>query len=359
MRALLFLVVLGVAQWWVRPEPPRNDARPVSERFSGAVHTAFLGGFRPILVQYLWYDVDRAYVEGRELDVLGNLALLQRIDPTNTKAVLYMAPFLAHTLGGREQRPTARLKRIEDAIELLERTERRVPDDVMLPFVRAQLISSDWGTSDARLYQAWTERRGKTPSAEALEAAERAYALAPHRATVARVYAEKLRVRAIEIALADKDFAGAHALLVRALAADAGFDDDPAPPVGVLLVRSWEEALRGLSLGDPSITAGGVLALQRVIQLLEAPGDGMPATEDLLVLAILGNCMDLGRSTVATAVPEDVLSLVVAVHNIQAVLEGRLGSGARPEIRKDLRALSSRLLERAPELRDRIPLPLR
>lgn len=362
MRALVLALLLGVAQWALRPPPPATAARPVAERFSGAVHTAFLGGFRPILVQYLWWDVEAAHNEGRHHDVLSNLALLQRADPTNAKAILYMARFRAFTLSDSEPTPTRRLQRIIEAVDLLERTEERLSENVTFPLLRAMILTADWGSSDPRLYRAWTTRRGKTPYAEALSAMERAADLAPDARVVRRLLAETMRYRATEIALANRRLGDAHRLFQRAVATDAG-TPGAAETLGARLIVAWERILDGLARADAAVAAQGLDRLRRAISARDPPGPDTDAREEMLAIAILVPCLELGHGVVSRAPAEDVLSLIVAVHNIQAVLEERLaargGSGSKPKISKDLRNLSTRLLERAPQLRDRIPPSLR
>ena len=160
--------------------------------------------------------------------------------------------------------------------------------------------------------------------------------------------------------LADGDPAGAHRLLRRAVAAD--IEAGNPPTVGVLLTAAWERVMGGLAEEDPARTAVGLRALEQVLRVLEMPSPDIGAVEDQFASAILSHAMDLGSAAVSTASPGDVLSLVVALHNIQAVLEGRLaalgGSGQDPEFLKDLRALTARLLARAPDLKSRVPRSL-
>ncbi|MEE2713673.1 MAG: hypothetical protein VX913_12935 [Planctomycetota bacterium] len=362
MRTLALVALLGVAQWVLRPPTPSTAAQPVAERFSGAVHSAFLGGFRPMLVQYLWWDVEAAQTEGRHHDVIQNLALLQRVDPRNTKAILYMARFGAFTLSATETMPTRKLQRIIEAVDLLERSERRLPLEVTLPLLRAMILTAEWGSTDPRLYLAWSKRRGRTPYTEALRAMEAAAALAPNARVVRRLLAETMRYRATEMALADGDLERAHQLMARAVAIDAS-TPGAAATLGARLIVAWERILSGLALSDGAANARGLDQLRLTMANLDPPGADGDAREELLALAILRPCLDLGRSAVATGEPRDALSLILAVHKIQAAIEERVaargGSGQRERILGDLKSLAANILERAPQLGDRIPSALR
>ncbi|NRA96828.1 MAG: hypothetical protein HRU14_11545, partial [Planctomycetes bacterium] len=267
MRALVLAVLLGVAQWGLRPSAPATSARPVAERFSGAVHSAFLGGFRPILVQYLWWDVEAAWDEGRHHDVLENLALLERIDATNAKAILYMARFRAYTLAQAESMPSRKLGQIQTAVRLLEDAQVRLKDEVTLPLLRAMILTARWDTSDdsgeqddlryRRLYENWTKRRGRTPYAEALDAMEDAAVIAPNARVVRRLLSEALRYRAMELALVGSKHDEAHRFLRRAVAIDAETPGAGAT-LGARLIVAGEAGLDGLARSEAGSCGRGL-----------------------------------------------------------------------------------------------------
>jgi len=335
----------------------------MAERFSGAVNTALLGAFRPILVQYLWWDVEVADAEGRPHDVLRDLALLERIDPTNNKAVLYMAHLGAFTLAAREDRPARRLTRIKDAVRLLERAELRRPDDPALPLFRAMILTAPWSSEDPRLYSSWTRSRRRTPYEEAVGAMERAHRLEPDSKVVGRLLADKLLYRALELMLTQQEYPEAVDLLDRAASLDQVPGQGASQSAGARLVRAWRSVARGLSEADPGQLADGLRRLNTVFEALEPPGQDGDIRDDLLASAILPAAIDLGLRMSSTASTADVLSLVSVVHNIQVTIGERVGARLqKAEVARITRSLSTlveRLLERAPELKDQLPGSLR
>jgi tetratricopeptide (TPR) repeat protein len=354
MRLLLLVVGLGFAQWWIAPaEPPRRTAA-LSERFPAAVGGVFLGAFQPVLLQYLWWDFEVASTEGRYEDVLTNLRLLQELEPENGRAVVYLAGFVAHTLGGLEGSPLGRLGRIGDAVDLLRAAEARIPKDPALPRMRGLILTNPFVWDDLRLYAAYTTRRGRTPFDEAVEAFGRAWELDRKDRNLAMQLADALRMRGLEQLLAEKDPKAAHGTLTRAreiLPGDGTLGRQRLMADAGIVAGLAEKRLRAL--------LEGLSELRAVLATL-SEGEGV---EDALAMAILLPALKLGAELAGSEAPDAILSLLVSVHNILPLLEGRLGlsqdSVQSAEVRGGLRVLARLLTERAPHLEEHIPDPWR
>ncbi|NRA97705.1 MAG: hypothetical protein HRU14_16030 [Planctomycetes bacterium] len=283
-----------------------------------------------------------------------------------------MARFRAYTLAQAESMPSRKLGQIRMAVRLLEDAQVRLKDEVTLPLLRAMILTARWdaagesGEQDdrsyERLYKSWEKFRGRTPYSEAVDAMEDALALAPNARVVRRLLAEVLRYRAMELALGGIKHDEAHRLLRRAVAIDAGTPGAGAT-LGARLIVAWEAVLDGLARSEADACGQGLDRLRLTLASLDRPGTDGDVTEEMLTIAILAPCLELGRGAVTRGQPGDALSLIVAIHNIQTAIEERLaargGSGNRQKIREDLRSLAAGLLERAPQFSDRIPPSLR
>ncbi|MAG58180.1 MAG: hypothetical protein CMJ83_17985 [Planctomycetes bacterium] len=362
MRPFLLLLILGTAQFFLRPEPESESQASLAIRFPGVVHSVVLGGFRPMVVQYLWWDLEAADEEGRHADILRNLTLLQQVEPDNARATLYLAYFLAYTLKERESAQTGRLRRIEQAIDLLQQAETRLPREVSLPLLRGQLLANDQVWSEPRLYVGWTKRRGETPYAGAVAALRRAAELATGARHVHRLLADALRMRALELLLKSGDAPGAASLLAEAVGHldQAGATDTTARRLAI----AWSGVVLALRDRDPVRAAAALGPLAAAIREVDPPNQGGTGTEERLAGAILRWALDLGRSVAIDGPAVDALSLAVAIHNIQALLEARLepirtDPGADQAFRKELRALVKDVVRRAPHLQGRVPTELR
>jgi len=357
MKPLFALIVFATAQFFLRPEPPPRTEGHLVRRFPGVVHSAILGGFRPLLVQYLWWDLEEADAEGRHHDILRNLALLQEVEPRNARAAIYMGHFLAHSLSAREPTLAGRLRRIEEAVELLERAEDRIPGEAALSVLHGRILADEHLWSDNRLYRLWSVRHQETPFAGASRILSRAVQLDPARLHVRRLLAHVLRMRAIEMVLAEGNPQGAVSLLedsLREVALGGGSEGASGR-----LSAAWSRVVTGLSQENAALVAPGLAALAGALEMVPPPSGGGDGREERLARAILRPAIELGRREAASGDPAVALSLAVAAHNIQGFAAERLGAGDDPALREELRALVKTILTHAPQLEGRVPDPLR
>ena len=319
MRVLLLVVALGFTQALLRPSPSSAETAPLAERFPGALQTVLFSGFRPFLVQYLWFDLASAWSDRRYLEVLADLRVLTDVEPDNPEARMFAARLLALDLAPREARPRGRFARIGDALALLAEGERRMPSDPRLPLLRSTLLRGHW-IGEAALRRLYREAHHTTPSADAWEAARRAHLLAPGATAVADYAADAGYERAIEL-LTLGDPAGAHEVL--AGAADV-LPPESSAPAGRLL-PSWMRVAAAMSEADPEAAAEGALALVAALEALPDPDAGDPLRHELLALTLPSTLLPLVSRALEEDRPAAALSLLEALHNIQTLVAARLG----------------------------------
>ncbi len=360
MKALALTILLFVAQALLRPERTPGADRDLLRRHPAAWQLAVIGGFRPLLVRHLWMSFETAVHDGRVAEADRTLRLLVDLEPLNARAVLYLAHYLAHQASGWEVARTARLGRIVEAIEILTTAESRMPGDPHLPLERGRILSGPW-RSDPVMHRAFVRNTGRTPTEAAVEAFDSAAALAPGSGRARILLTDALRMRGIELLLTEGP-APAHAPLARAAVEARRLAGTEAGPVG-LLAASWADIAAGLAGDGPLKVADGLAAAARALRELPPPFEGM-AEEDTLLASILKPALDFCVARASISPPADGLSATLALHSMRALLDERARAGgvegvADPGFDAQLRVLVAVLLDRAPDLRDRVPQGLR
>lgn len=363
MKTFLAMLVLFAAQaalWRPASGTPAKGAS-LAKEFPGAVNAALLGSLRPLLVHWMWWELEAAYREGRWVDTLSALETLIESDPGNLDAANYLASFLAFTIAPREASATDRFFRTMDGLEILERAERKATwNDGSSATLRSLILRAPW-SGDPRLRRLFQKRRGISPTGAAVLAAKEGarlsngdrrnqlfLAAAEHEATVEALISGR-QDEALDLARS----------AVLNLAAARLEPTSPLPGIFSAYVQVCEAAAKSevprLTEALSTLTAG--------IESLPPPAESGTGTEDLLLLAILPSLVDFVAKGARPGRESEVLSLILAVHSMSRRIVGRRGpSSDLPNddaaILPALRAAVGEVLRRAPELRGGVPLEL-
>ena len=323
MRAFLIVVLLAVAQVWLRPAGQKGETGGLAVRFPSAVGAVLLSGFRPVVVQFLYLDFERAFSEGRTLDAVADARLLLRVDPQNPRAAIYLATVLAYDLAAAERTPGRRLKRLMEGCEILGEAEKRLPADPRLPRDRAMILQRI--ALDPELADRFRRRTGRDPEREALDAWSRAADLAPGAAGFREAWLS-LALDVARLRLGRGDRAGAQELLEEARERARVWEDQ----VGRLLpalIEAWDRAVEALE-GDVPAAARALKGLEEALALVPEPERGGDGKEEAAVLVLLLDpFLDLALREARQGDPLRSLSLMRALHSIQALARRRLTAG--------------------------------
>lgn len=359
MRAVVLL--LAAAGLFFVQNGLRTEAAPPPggrAALSGAAAT-ILGPLQPLAIQRLWFKLEDDFHRQHYAEVRRGLQILRTLDPVDPLAAAYLARFLVWDVAPREAAQTSRLAILEEALSILEETaaerKRRGQErDLSLDLLAATILSRSeiWTGAMVRSFRT---RWKATPFETARDLLRNPAVLhgAGDRARYLLAFAT--RGLAAERWFSDGDRESAVALLGEARAVLPA--EEAGGPLDRLL--GGLEALAGaLEGGDPAAAA---TALGSLADALSGASFG---SEDLaFAQALLGEAIDLAGKASSREDAESSLSILTAVHSIQRILESILvGEPDRRlrwiDHRPRLRSAIGWVLEKAPQLRDRVPREL-
>jgi len=316
---LLFLVLLG-AQALLIPSRPVGGGGAILSRFPGAFGTALLAGFRPLAIELLYLDFERSYGELRSLDALADARLLQRLDPMNPRAVLYLFRVIAYDLASAAPTLRGKLTYLVEGLKLLEKAEQRLQKDPRLPRARALLLQ-DQVLNDPRLERLYRLRRGRDPWQEAWRGYLRTLTLAPGAAGT-REAAINLVLTWSRLRWAKGHPRQALEILQRGLERARAWGRLLDPLQGGLL-RAWTAVALFLQTEKEGVPT--VRQLEQAVSKVPGPARGGDGVESLGIWnLVLAPGLRRAQAELHAGEASAALSLLEALHSIQALARRRL-----------------------------------
>lgn len=338
MKALLLLLLVGAAQWFIKPADPARITAPSAH---SAAMALVVSSVRPLLERWMWFRFE-GHVNGGALPAaVRDLQALAALGSSDARPLLHLARFLAFDLAPREGSAPERIRRVFEAEAILADALRRFPSDPEIHLRHGQILSLSW-SAVPELHTIYRNRRGLTPAAGAALAYRKGLDLAPGSAVLAVLAGDAARLAAIERLLTGGADGWQACVEARAVVLRAG---EQVGPLQLLLAEAWSragEAMQRKSVVDAALALGSL------------PLGELPLEEQGFLRAVVP-LLATGLQPADAAAARACLPAAMALHTIHQATPALSAGKPAPAA---LRQLALRISQLAPDLKGSLPREL-